>query len=38
MTNLAKVLKAAGNEDTVTLKTEETSDKLSIMFESKSML
>lgn len=35
MNNLSKVLKAAGNDDTVTLKTDESSDRLSIMFESR---
>ena len=32
--NLAKILKCAGNEDLVTLKSEEDTDTLTMMFES----
>lgn len=34
MANIAKILKCAGNKDTVTLKTEDSADTLTIMFES----
>lgn len=36
MSNISKILKCAGNEDTVTLKAEDTADTLTIMFESQS--
>lgn len=36
MANISKILKCAGNEDTVTLKAEDTADILTIVFESKS--
>ncbi len=32
--NMAKILKCAGNEDVVTLKSQEEGDKLTVMFES----
>lgn len=38
MANIAKILKCAGNEDTVTLKAEDTADSLTIMFERQSEL
>lgn len=34
MANISKILKCAGNQDTVTLKAEDTADSLTIMFES----
>ena len=34
MNNLSKILKCAGNEDTVTLKHDDGTDTLSLMFES----
>lgn len=36
MANISKILKCAGNNDTVTLKAEDTADTLTIMFESPS--
>lgn len=36
--SISKILKCAGNEDTVTLKAEDTADALTIMFESPSEL
>mmetsp|Transcript_13624 Transcript_13624/g.24279 ORF Transcript_13624/g.24279 Transcript_13624/m.24279 type:complete len:260 (-) Transcript_13624:491-1270(-) len=35
LNNLAKILKCAGNEDTLTLKAKEDSDVISLMFENK---
>ena len=34
--NLSKILKCAGNEDVLTLKAEDSADKLTLMFESPS--
>ena len=36
--NLGKILKCAGNDDVVTLKSQEEGDKLSIMFENPSQV
>jgi proliferating cell nuclear antigen len=36
--NLSKILKCAGNEDLVTIKSEEETDTLSMMFESPSQV
>lgn len=38
MGNISKILKCAGNDDTVTLKAEDSADTLTIMFESPSEL
>lgn len=38
LTNLNKILKCAGNEDVVTLKSEDQADTLTLMFESSSTL
>lgn len=36
MANISKILKCAGNDDTVTLKAEDIADTLTIIFESPS--
>ena len=38
LVSMGKILKCAGNDDTITLKAEDASDNLTLMFENESEL